>query len=87
MHMTKISTFEIFLLVIGLAVAVLGFQLINGLYAIDGVVSWSMVIAIFTWLILIILFIALSLSVDVAKRQLTELRNIGSLLGQKKGRK
>ena len=46
-----------------------------------------MVIAIFTWLNLLVLFISLSLAVDVSKKQLAELRNIVTLLSKKGGKK
>ena len=84
---TRFSLFEIFLLIVGITASFLGFQLINQLYVIEGKLNWLMVIAIFNWLMLIVLLISLSLSVDVAKKQLNEMRNIGSLLGQKKYKK
>ena len=83
----KFSLFEIFLLIVGVTASLLGFHLINQLYIKEGGLSWLMVIAIFNWLILIILLVSLSLSVDVAKKQLNEMRSIGYLLGQKKGKK
>ena len=59
---TKFSTFEIFLLIVGITASFLGFQLINELYVREGGLSWLMVIAIFNWLILIVLLISLSYS-------------------------
>ena len=84
---TRLSTFEVVLLIVGIAVAFLGFHLINRVYTIQGTISWSMIIAIFTWLILLVLFISLSVAVDVSKKQLVELRNITGLLSQRKGKK
>jgi hypothetical protein len=49
--------------------------------------SWLMVIAIFNWLMLLVLFILLSITVDVSKKQLGEIKNIVYLLEQKKGKK
>ena len=83
----KFSLFEIFLLIVGVTASLLGFHLINQLYIKEGGLSWLMVIAIFNWLILIVLLISLSLAVDVAKKQLKEMKNISSLLEQKKNKK
>jgi len=83
----KLSGFEIVLLIVGVTAAFLGFQMINQVYSRDGILGWNMVIAIFAWLILLVLFISLSVAVDVSKKQLTELRNISAILGQKKGKK
>ena len=87
MAKARLSTFEVVLLIVGIAVALLGFKLINQIYTIQEAVSWSMVIAIFTWLMLLVLFISLSVAVDVSKKQLVELKNITELLSQKKGKK
>ena len=84
---TKISTFEIVLLIVGIAAGILGFQLINKVYAVEGEVSWLMVIAIFTWLMLLVLFILLSITVDVSKKQLAKTEIMVYLLSQKKGKK
>jgi len=84
---TRLSTFEVVLLIVGIAAALLGFHLINRVYTIQGVISWLMVIAIFTWLMLLVLFISLSVAVDVSKKQLVELKNITDLLSQRKGKK
>ena len=72
---TKISIFDIVLLIVGVGAAFLGFQLINQAYkAESGQVSWLMIIAIFSWLSLLVMFILLSVMVDVSKKELTELR-------------
>ena len=83
---TKISAFEVVLLIVGLAAGILGFNLINQVYIAEFRITWLMLIAIFTWLMLLVLFVSLSLAVDVSKKQLTELKNIANLL-QKKGKK
>ena len=89
---SKGNTFELVLLIVGLGAAVLGFQLINQVYKSDstGQISWMMIIAIFNWLTLLVLFILLSLMVDVSKRELHEIKKMISALynnGQKGGRK
>ena len=83
----KISAFEVLLLVVGIAAALLGFQLINKVFLEERVVSLLMIIAIFTWLNLLVLFISLSLAVDVSKKQLIELKNIVILISKKSGKK
>jgi len=87
MNKSKINAFEIVLLIVGITVTILGFQLINQVYASDNQIGWLMVISIFSWLTLLVLFISLSLAVDVTKKQLLELKEIKELLGQKKGKK
>ena len=82
------GVFEIVLLVVGIGAAVLGFQLINQVYKSEGgQTSWLMVIAIFNWLTLLILFILLSLMVDVSKKELREIRTMIYLLYEKKRKK
>ena len=83
----KLSAFEIILLIVGIGVAILGFQLINQVFLVEKELSWLMIIAIFNWMMLLILFIALSLGVDISKRQLEEMKNLIKILNQKKGRK
>ena len=83
----KIGTFEIVLLFVGVAAALLGFQMINQLYSVEREVSWLMIISIFNWLMLLVLFISLSITVDVSKKQLAEMKNIADQFGQKKGKK
>jgi len=87
MQKVKLSAFEIILLIVGIGVAILGFQLINQVFVVEKELSWLMIIAIFNWLMLLILFIALSLGVDVSKRQLEEMKNLINALNQKKSRK
>lgn len=83
----KVSAFEIVLLVVGLAASFLGFHLINRAYIVDKEITWMMIIAIFNWLMLLVLFVLLSLTVDTSKKQLAEIKNLADLIGQKKGRK
>lgn len=85
MQNTKINVFEIVLLVVGIAAAILGFQLINQTYKLEGSqLSWMMVIAIFSWLTLLVLFILLSLMIDVSKKELNEIKTMIHLLSKKK---
>jgi len=84
---TKVNTFEIVLLIVGVTAAILGFQLINYVYAEEGKISWMMVISIFNWLMLLVLFVSLSLAVDISKKQLAEIKNMVYIFSQKKGRK
>ena len=82
---TKVNVFEIVLLVVGIAAAILGFQLINQAYKLEGSqLSWMMVIAIFSWLTLLVLFILLSLMVDVSKKELNEIKMMIHLLSKKR---
>lgn len=84
----KMNVFEIVLLVVGLGAAVLGFQLINQVYkAENSQLSWLMIIAIFNWLTLLVLFILLSLMVDVSKRELNEIKTMIYLLSESKKKK
>lgn len=84
----KLNVFEIVLLIVGLGAAILGFQLINQVYkAESGQLSWLMIIAIFNWLALLILFILLSLMVDVSKKELNEIKTMIYLLSENKKRK
>lgn len=87
MEKTKISTFEVVLLFVGVITAALGFKLIKQVYNEVGDMSWLMLIAIFSWLTLLILFISLSLNVDISKKQLAKMEFIVYLLNKKKGRK
>jgi len=85
---TQMNTFEMVLLVVGIGAAVLGFHLINQLYrAQNSELSWLMVIAIFTWLTLLIMFILLSLMVDTSKKELKELKTLIYLLYNDKKKK
>ena len=85
---SKISIFDMVLLIVGIGASILGFQLINQAYqAESGRISWFMIIAIFTWLTLLVMFILLSVIVDVSKKQLNELKNIVFTLSENKKKK
>lgn len=81
--MSKFTAFEIVLLLVGVATAFLGFQLINNVYIFEGSLSWLMVISIFNWLILLVLFILLSLTLDTSRKELEELRELVNVLKKK----
>ena len=83
MPKTKINPFELVLLVVGIGAGVLGFQLINQVFSVEGRMGWLMVIAIFNWLMLLVLFILLSITVDVSKKQLAKMEIMVYLLSQK----
>lgn len=83
----KLTVFEIILLIVGIASAVLGFQLINKVFIADKGISWLMIIALFNWLTLLVLFISLSLAVDVSKQQLAKMEIMVYLLKKKKDKK
>ncbi len=83
--MAKTNFFEIILLVVGISAAYLGFSFINQLYLAEGALGWDMVIAIFLWLIMLLLFILLSLNVNIAKNQLQEIQHISKLFEEKFG--
>ena len=84
MRESKISVFDVVLLIVGISAVFLGFQLINRTYQIEqGQFSWLMIIAIFSWLSLLVLFILLSVMVDVSKKELNELKTMVYLLSEK----
>ena len=82
--MSKFTVFEGILLSVGVLASILGFHLINQLFISEGTISWLMVISIFDWLILLVLFVLLSLVVDLSRRELDELKEIVKLLQKKK---
>lgn len=85
--MARISAFEIVLLVVGIAAAILGFLFINQVFSEEGKITWLMVIAVFNWLTLLVLFISLSLAVDISKKQLEEIKNLTESIQSSKRRK
>ena len=88
MQERKLNVFEIVLLIVGIGAAFLGFQLINQVYKNDGYrISWLMIISIFSWLTLMVMFILMSLMVDVSKRELSEIRTMIEVLAQNKRKK
>jgi|TARA_B100002003_G_C13738377_1_gene368430 hypothetical protein len=80
----RMSGFEVVLLLVGLGAGLLGFQLINRVYITEGELSWLMVIAIFNWLIMLVLLISLSLAVDLSRKELREIKNLVDILSKKK---
>ena len=85
---TRMNAFEVVLLIVGVAAAILGFQLINQVYKIENSqVSWLMVIAIFNWLTLLVMFILLSLIVDVSRKELSEVKTMIRLLSENRKKK
>ena len=84
---SKINVFEVVLLIVGVATAILGFILINRIYIKEGEMTGVMVVAIFNWLTLIVLFISLSVAADVSKKQLAMAERMVYLLERKKGNK
>jgi len=56
-HLRKANFFEKLLLIVGLAVGVIGFYLIDKIYRAEGYLNWFMIVAIFSWLTLIFLII------------------------------
>ena len=84
MAQTTTNVFEIVLLLVGIGAGVLGFSLINQVYSNEGQLSWLMIIAIFNWLTLLILFILLSLMVDVSKKELNEIKTLIYFLSESK---
>lgn len=83
----KVSAFEIVLMIVGITAAFLGFQLINQVYNVEKQISWSMVSAIFSLLMLLVLFILLSIGVDISKKHLAKTEIIIYLLNRTKGKK
>ncbi|MBN2880549.1 hypothetical protein JXM83_00710 [Candidatus Woesearchaeota archaeon] len=56
-NLRKTNFFEKLLLIVGIAVGVIGFYLIDKIYRAEGYLNWFMVVAIFSWLTLIFLII------------------------------
>ena len=70
----KITFFEKAVLVIGLFTILIGFYFIQTVYQVDRNLSWLMLIAIFSWLSLLILIIISSLNADVKEELSSILR-------------
>ena len=66
----KSTLFEKFLLIVGIAIGIIGFWLINSVYSQNPVVSWQFVIAIFLWLLLIFM-VVLTASNEGIKEELS----------------
>ncbi|MBI3033922.1 hypothetical protein HYY72_02085 [Candidatus Woesearchaeota archaeon] len=67
----KVTFFEKAVLIIGLFTIAIGFYFIQRIYVIDQQLSWLMLIAIFSWLSLLLLIIISSLNANV-KEELSE---------------
>ena len=79
----KMSVFEIVLLIVGMSAAIMGFQIINQFYRNENYqLSWLMVISIFSWLTLLVMFILMSLMVDVSKKELNQIKTMIELLSK-----
>ena len=88
MEESKFSIFDIVLLIVGIGAAFLGFHLINQAYTAEkGQVSWLMIIAIFNWLTLLVMFILLSVMVDVSKKELREIKTLIYLMSENRKKK
>ncbi|MBS3142940.1 hypothetical protein J4464_06140 [Candidatus Woesearchaeota archaeon] len=61
----KTTLFEKALMILGLAVLVIGFLVINSLFRLDGGLTWLALIAMFLWLIILLLMILASSSQDI----------------------
>ena len=78
----RLSVFEIAILFVGILLTYFGFRIVMSLYQYYGEFSWSMMITIFVWLILLVMFILLSLGVDANKRQLKEITLLRQIVDQ-----
>ena len=88
MEESKFSIFDIVLLIVGIGAAFLGFHLINQAYTAEkGQISWLMIIAIFNWLTLLVMFILLSVVVDVSKKELREIKTLIYLMSEDRKKK
>jgi hypothetical protein len=76
----RLSLFEILMLVVGLLGTFLGFKLINGLFMVDGRISWDMLGTIFLWLIFMTIFILMSFMVEVSRKHYEETKSMHSLI-------
>ncbi len=76
----KSSIFEIIILLVGVGLTYFGFKIVSTLYAIDGHISWAMMSTIFSWLMLLVLFILLSMGVDASRRQLEETKLLKEII-------
>lgn len=86
-HLRKANFFEKLLLIVGLAVGVIGFYLIDKIYRAEGYLNWFMIVAIFSWLTLIFLIIISDTNEDlkeefvsIQKQENQYLRDIRDLL-------
>jgi ATP/ADP translocase len=61
----KSNFFEFILLLIGVAITVIGFFIINRLFVHDGAVTWDLITAVFLWLALILMTVIAATQEDV----------------------
>ncbi|MBN2567056.1 hypothetical protein JXB02_03170 [Candidatus Woesearchaeota archaeon] len=61
----KANVFELILLIVGVGIGILGFNLINGLYAEDQAMTWNLLQTVFLWLVLIVMVILAATMEDV----------------------
>ena len=66
----KSSLFEKLLLIVGIAIGIVGFWLINSVYSQNPVVSWQLVTAILLWLLLVFM-VVLTASNEGIKEELS----------------
>jgi len=66
----KSTLFEKLLLIVGIAIGIIGFWLINSVYSQNPVVSWQLVTAIFLWLLLVFM-VVLTASNEGIKEELS----------------
>ena len=66
----KSTLFEKLLLIIGIAIGIIGFWLINSVYSQNPVVSWQLITTIFLWLLLVFIVI-LTASNESIKEELS----------------
>lgn len=76
----KFSLFEMMILLVGILLTYFGFNTVSYLYQIDQMISWEMMTTIFTWLMLLVLFILLSMGVDASRRQLEEVKLLKEII-------
>ena len=87
----KTSIFEKLLLVVGLAVLIIGYFMVNKLFQLEGgKVSWGLLQTVFLWLLIVIFIILLAIGEDIKEglllEQTEQLRAIKEAL-TKKGKK
>ena len=66
----KSTLFEKFLLIVGIAIGIIGFWLINSVYSQNPVVSWQLITATFLWLLLVFI-VVLTASNEGIKEELS----------------
>jgi hypothetical protein len=64
-RLRRATMFELVLLVVGIAIGVIGFYMINNLFVAEGALTWELLMDAFLWLILIVLLINAATMADV----------------------